>query len=355
MGYALYPRPMSDDRLSTSEQEIVDDAMELAATVIDPNADRWEQDRVFAAEAFAAAAKSDLTALLVPEELGGRGVGEVTLARMMEELAAADLAAAFSLVVHNNMARGVAGSGNAHLIETVLPVLISGERLGAFLLTEPGVGSDAAAITCSAELDGETWVINGEKAWVTNASDAALLNLYAQTDPSLGHRGIVSIVVDTELRGVVRGPAYELMGAHAMGTGGFEFSDVRVGVENTLIPVGQAFGAAMVGIDLARVLVAAMCCGLMRRSLDTAIAATERAADLRRFGVGQARSSVDTGRRCDRPGGHAAADLSRRQAAPRRRRCHSCCSPRQEVRSSQGPRTYRRLHAGHGSGGLQAH
>ena len=270
----IYPRPMSDDRLSASERAIVDAAIELAATVIDPNADRWETERVFAVEAFAAAAQAGLTAVIVPEEFGGRGAGEVTLARMMEELAAADLAAAFSLVVHNNMARAVAGSGNAHLIDTVLPVLISGERLGAFLLTEPGVGSDAAAITCSADLDGESWVIRGEKAWVTNASEAGLLNVYAQTDPSRGYRGIVSIVVDTELPGVVRGPAYELMGAHAMGTGGFEFSDVRVGVENTLIPVGEAFGAAMVGIDLARVLVAAMCCGMMRRSLDTAIAVT---------------------------------------------------------------------------------
>lgn len=79
-------------------------------------------------------------------------------------------------------------------------------------------------------------MISGDKAWVTNASDAGWLNLYAQTDPALGHRGIVSIVVDTDSPGGERLPGYELMGAHARGTGGFHFTDVGVPVENTLIP-----------------------------------------------------------------------------------------------------------------------
>ncbi|MGI9599444.1 MAG: acyl-CoA dehydrogenase family protein [Acidimicrobiales bacterium] len=272
---------MHDDHVTGAEQGIVDDAIAFAATEIEPRAEAWERERRFASEAFAALPGAGLSALLVPTELGGRGVGPVVLARVLEELASADVGAAFSAVVHNNMARAVATSGNDHLIENLLPKLISGDLVGAFLLTEPGVGSDAAAITCAATLDGDQWVISGEKAWVTNASHAGSLNLYAQTAPELGHRGIVSIVVDPELDGVTRSEPYELMGAHAMGTGGFEFDEVRVPVENTLLPVGRAFAGAMVGIDLARVLVGAMCCGILRRSLEVALAYTR---DRRLFG-----------------------------------------------------------------------
>ncbi len=271
-----------DDALTDDEAAIVDDASRFAADVIEPMAEAWERERRFAAEAFAALGPAGLTGLLVPTELGGRGAGPVALARVLEELAAADLAAAFSAVVHNNMARAVATSGNEGLIADLLPRLLSGETLGAFLLTEPEVGSDAAAIGCLAERDGDEWVITGRKAWVTNASHAGALNLYAQSDPSAGHRGIVSIVVDPEAPGVTRTEPYELLGANAMGTGGFEFDGVRAPVADTLVPVGQAFAAAMVGIDLARILVGAMCCGLLRRSLEVALAAT---ADRHVFGA----------------------------------------------------------------------
>lgn len=267
---------MADDSITSVEQIVVDDAIRFAAEVVEPWAEAWENERRFAAEAFEAAPAAGLSGLLVPPELGGRGIGEVALARILEELAAVDLASAFTLVVHNNMARAVASSGNDHLIDSLLPALVSGDKLGAFLLTEPDVGSDAAAITCSARRDGNEWVINGEKAWVTSATNANALNVYAQSDPSLGHRGIVAIVVDAGLVGVTRLPAYDVMGGYGMGAGGFRFDDVRVGVEDTLIPVGEAFAAAMVGIDLARVLVGAMCCGIMRRSLEVALDYTKQ-------------------------------------------------------------------------------
>ncbi len=249
----------------------LDDAHWLAAEVIDPLADQWEAERRFASENFAAAAARGLTALLVPEDQGGRGLGPLAFARVFEVLASADLAAAFSLVVHNNFVRGLAAGGNRHLVDTLLADAISGRAIGAFLLTEPGAGSDAAAITCRAELDGDEWIINGDKAWITNASHATALNVYAQTDPAARHRGIVSIVVDAASPGITRLEPYELLGGHAMGTGGFRFDGVRVHTRNTLSPVGDAFGAAMAGIDLARVVVGAMCCGMLQRAIDVAV------------------------------------------------------------------------------------
>lgn len=253
---------------------VINAAAELASTVVAPNADIWEREQRFAHESFQAAAERGLTALLVPPALGGKGLGTVALARVVEEVAAADLAAAFSLVVHNNHLRAIVNSANEKLIERELASLISGERVGAFLLTEPGVGSDAAAITTRAVRDGEEWVINGEKAWVTNAAVADSLNVFAQSDPGLGHRGIVSILVTADTPGVTRLDPYELVGGYGMGTGGFRFEDVRVPVADTLAQPGAAFAAAMGGIDVARVVVGAMCCGIMRTSLDVALDAT---------------------------------------------------------------------------------
>lgn len=273
MGEPIGPTP-TDDHLTETEASLVDEAARFAADHLEPMAETWERERRFATEAFAALGPAGLCGLLVPTEMGGRGVGPVALARVLEELASADLAAAFSAVVHNNMARAVATSGNRDLIGGLLPRLVSGEVLGAFLLTEPEVGSDAAAIGCRAERDGDQWVITGSKAWVTNASRAGSLNVYAQTDPAAGHRGIVSVVVDPDQPGVRRTEPYQMMGAHAMGTGGFEFDGARAPVAHTLAPVGQAFGAAMAGIDLARVLVGAMCCGMLRRSLEVAVGYT---------------------------------------------------------------------------------
>ncbi len=170
------PSP-TDDHLTDDEQAIVDEAERFATEVIEPWAEGWERERRFAVEAWEALGPAGLCGLVVPTELGGRGAGPVALARVLEVLAAADLAAAFSAVVHNNMARAVATSGNQHLIDTLLPRLVSGRTLGAFLLTEPGVGSDAARIACRAERDGDQWIITGSKAWVTNASHAEALNL----------------------------------------------------------------------------------------------------------------------------------------------------------------------------------
>ncbi len=260
--------------LTEAEQGVVAEASAFAQSIIEPMAETWERERRFASEAFEALGQAGLCGLLVPVEQGGRGLGPVAAARVLEALARADLAAAFSAVVHNNMARTVASSGNQTLIDELLPRLVSGDVLGAFLLTEPEVGSDAANISCRARRDGDHWLISGEKAWVTNASHAGVLNVYAQTDPVAGHETIVSIVVDADAPGVSRTEPYELMGAHAMGTAGFRFTEVRAPITNTLVPEGQAFVSAMAGIDLARVLVGAMCCGILSRSLDVAVAYT---------------------------------------------------------------------------------
>ncbi|MDP6341939.1 MAG: acyl-CoA dehydrogenase family protein, partial [Alphaproteobacteria bacterium] len=188
---------------------------------------------------------------------------------------------AFSLVVHNNHLNSIANAGNPEHIERYLPRMLTGEVIGSFLLTEPQGGSDAAAITTSATRDGDGWRLNGRKAWVTNAAEADLLSVYAQTDPDKGWRGIATFQVEAERDGVVREAPYSTLGAHAMGTGGFRFEDCRVEDRAMLLPPGDGFKFAMSGIDLARACVAAMCCGILRTSLDVALG---YAAGRRAFG-----------------------------------------------------------------------
>ncbi len=262
---------VADAAVSANEQAVIDRAARWARSCVAPRAETWERDRRFAAEAFASAAAEQLCGLLVPAADGGCGLGEVGLARVLEEIAAADFATAFVLVCHNNLAAAVSRRATAGLRNRVLRPLASGERLGAFLLTEPGIGSDAAKITASALRDGDQWVLDGQKAWVTNGIAADVLSVYAQTDPAAGHRGIAAFLVDGGVAGIERSEGYELCGAHGLGTNDISLHDCRVSAADVLAPPGEGFAAAMEGIDLARVLVGAMCCGMIRTGLATAI------------------------------------------------------------------------------------
>jgi len=246
-------------------------ARNFAATHIEPHAEAWERDRRLPREAITAAAGAGLCDLLVPEALGGKALGIAGLAAVMEALAAGDTGLAFSLAVHNNLAGAIGRRGTAGQRDRHLGPMARGERLGAFLLTEPGAGSDAAAIATTATRQGDGWVLTGEKAWVTNATDADLLNVYAQTEPGAGPRGIAAFLVSADQPGVERLPGYHMFGAHSTGAGGFCFDGVALAADQLFIPPGEAFRAAMAAIDLARVVVAAMCTGMLRRALAIAV------------------------------------------------------------------------------------
>ena len=168
-----YPPNVELDRdtdLAKGDVGAIERARDWAENVVAPMAEVWEVERRFAAEAFQSAGQNNLTGLLVPSEDGGEQISVIGLARVLEEIAAVDFSVAFSLVCHNNLAGAVGRRAEGSLREKVLPGLVNGTSLGAFLLTEPNVGSDAAAITVTATQDGEQWVLNGEKAWATNGT-----------------------------------------------------------------------------------------------------------------------------------------------------------------------------------------
>lgn len=262
---------MTLDQLTDAEQSRLAAAETFAADVLAPNAQAWEAARAAPRSLFEDAGAAGLLGLLVPQDQGGAGVSYVALLSILEALAKVDMAAAFALIVHNNHARGVAVSCSDHLIETYLADMITGRTIGAFLLTEPQGGSDAAAISTTATDDGDAYVINGAKAWISNTPTADLLNVFAQTEPGARAKGILSIQVPANAAGVTRLPSYEMMGGYAIGAGGFEFDNVRVPKSQVMLPAGRGFRAAMGGIDIARAGVAAMCAGMLRAGLDTAM------------------------------------------------------------------------------------
>ena len=262
--------------LDEREQEIVEAAARFGAETVAPNAEAWDAAGRVPDSFFTKAAELGLCKLVVPRGLDGLGLSVTALAQVAETLAQHCMASTFALFVHNNLAGSIAQNAPAHLIDKQLPRLTRGEAVGAFLLTEPDVGSDATAITTRAEKSGADWIVNGRKAWVTNGAHADLLSVYAQTEPGAGAKGIACFLIEADSPGVTRQAPYALLGSHALGITGIDFAGCHVPESGLMIAPGLAFRAAMQGIDFARVAVAAMCRGMLQRALAEAVAYTGR-------------------------------------------------------------------------------
>lgn len=258
-----------------ADSKVVDVARRFATEVIEPQALNWQCDGGLPREFFLLAAEHGLCGLLVPRELGGLGVSNITLAAVLAEMASSCFATTFALVVHNNLASNIAKNGDrSH--QTVLPSMLAGEKIGAFLLTEPGAGSDAAAIATQVSTDTKFDVLNGQKAWITNGVIADILSIYVQTKADSGPSGIANYLIDINEHSIQKTDPYRLVGANAMNVCGFNFNETAVSKDCLMIAAGQAFKVAMGGIDTARAMVAAMCCGITARALGEAVNYTKQ-------------------------------------------------------------------------------
>ena len=260
---------------SGADRSIVDSAKHFATEIIEPHALVWERDGALPREFFLHAAERGLCGLLVPRALGGSEVSNITLAAALAEMAKSCFASTFALIVHNNLASNIARNGGERH-QAFLSDMLTGKKIGAFLLTEPGAGSDAAAITTQASSKNETDVLNGEKAWITNGAIADILSIYVQTKANSGPAGIANYLIEINEHPVEKTDRYRLVGANAMNVCGFSFDDVEVSKDALMIEAGQAFKVAMGGIDTARAMVAAMCCGITARALEEAVNYTKQ-------------------------------------------------------------------------------
>lgn len=262
---------MYDFDLTKDEAALVATARDFARDYVAPQAAGWERSRKIPREALREAAKIGLTGLDSPKEEGGAGTGFIAKLLVLEAISEEDMGFAFSLTNTQGMAGRIAKGGTPSQKEHFLKDLLSTERLGATCLTEPGAGSDFAAIQTRAEKVDGGWRLSGEKAWITNAAEADVFLIYAQSDPEKRGRGIVSFLVDARQEGFERVPAYSLLAGHAFGVGGFKLNDMFVPDEDLVGGSGEAFSVALKSINGARTYVAGMLNAMVHSSLSHAV------------------------------------------------------------------------------------
>ncbi len=237
-----------------------------------PNAARWDRNKEFPREALKGLAAMGLYGVAIAEDWGGAGLDYTALAVACEEIAAGDCSTATIVAVNNLVAGILAGYGNESQKERFLRPLASGKTLGAFALTEPQVGSDAAAITTRAERKDGHYVLNGVKQFITSGKNADIAIVFAVTDKAGGKRGISAFVVPTSAPGYVVARIEEKAGQHASDTAQIVFDNCRVPAENLLAQEGVGYRIALANLESGRINVAAQATGVARTALEAALA-----------------------------------------------------------------------------------
>jgi len=267
-----------DLALTPAQEEVRDRVRRLALEVVGPAARRADEERRFDRSVVDALAAEGVLGGPLPAEYGGGGWDDLSFALACEELGAVDASVRGLLCVHVGLvARCLLDHGTAEQKGRWLPRLASGEWLGAYALTEEGAGSDAAALATTAREEGDAWVLDGEKIWITNGNVADLLLLYATLDPALGHRGVTAFVLEPGTGGLERLPMPGVeLGHRGADHARLVLRGVRVPRGNLLGPAGGGFKVAMGALDHGRLGVAAGAVGLHRACLDEVIAFARR-------------------------------------------------------------------------------
>jgi alkylation response protein AidB-like acyl-CoA dehydrogenase len=259
--------------LLTSEQEMIRDAMrQFAAERLAPFAAEWDRHGTFPREALKELAGLGAFGMAVPERWGGAGLDYLSLAIALEEIAAGDGATSTIISVNNSVVCGpILAYGNDWQKETFLKPLASGAKLGCFCLTEPHVGSDAAAIRTTATRHGDVWVLNGVKQFITSGKNADVAIVFAVTDKAAGKKGISAFIVPTDTPGYVVARLEEKMGQHASDTAQILFDNCRVPASHLLGAEGEGYRIALSNLEGGRIGIAAQSVGMARAAFEAAL------------------------------------------------------------------------------------
>ncbi len=267
----------------TEEHRLVQQtAREFATREILPVASQLDAEHRFPTEIVRGLGELGLMGVTVPEEYGGAGMDHVAYVLAMEEVARACASTAAIMSVNNSLVCDpIVRYGTEEQKRRYLPVLASGRELGCYCLTEPQAGSDAASLQTTARLDGDRWVLNGTKVFVTNAREAWVFIVYARTEEVPGARGISAFLVERDYPGITVGKVERKMGLLASSTCEVLLEDCRVPRENLLGARGEGFKVALSTLDGGRIGIAAQAVGIARAALEESVA---YAKERRQFG-----------------------------------------------------------------------
>ncbi len=267
----------------TEEQRMIQDmAQQYVREHIAPFAEEWDANKTFPADAIKGLGELGFFGMTVPEEYGGSNIGYLGAALVLEEIAAGDAAVSTVISVTNSVgAMPVAQFGNEEQKQKYLVPMASGEKLGLFCLTEPQAGSDAADLRTKAVKDGEYYVLNGNKQFITSGKNGDIAIVFAVTDPEAGKRGISAFIVPTDTEGYKVTNIENKLGQHASDTCSIAFENCRVHQSQLLGAEGEGYKIALSNLEGGRIGIAAQCIGIARAALE---AAKEYAKDRVTFG-----------------------------------------------------------------------
>jgi alkylation response protein AidB-like acyl-CoA dehydrogenase len=262
---------VSYDPLTDEQREIRDLVRTLARERVAPRAAEIDKKAEFPWDMVELFREHELFGLPFEEQYGGTGTGALMVLVAIEELSKVCATTGLIMAVQELGSLGIKLAGTDEQKERFLPRLASGEWLAAYALTEPGSGSDSAAMRTEARLDGDAYVVNGGKRFITNAGVAGLYVVFAKTDPEAGHSGISAFAVEAETPGLEIGRIEPKMGIKGSTTGEIFFNDMRVPAENLLSEEGEGFKLAMRILDRSRPGIGAQGLGLAQGATDYAL------------------------------------------------------------------------------------
>ncbi|MDP6589523.1 MAG: acyl-CoA dehydrogenase family protein [Alphaproteobacteria bacterium] len=258
--------------LSEEQGMIRDMARDFAARELAPNAAEWDRNGGFPDDMYRRMGELGLMGMMVPEEYGGSATDNLAYALAMEEIAAGDVGTSTAMSVNNSLVcAGLLGFGSEDQKDRFLKPLAQGEMLGAFCLTEPHTGSDASALRTRAVLDGNSYVMNGTKQFVTSGSKADVALVIAVTDPEAGKKGMSCFIVPTDTPGYTVASHEQKLGQRAHDTCQLVFEDMRLTPDLMLGDPGQGYRVALSNLEGGRIGVASQALGAARAAYEAAL------------------------------------------------------------------------------------
>lgn len=269
-----------DFALTDDQRAIQDAARAFADAELAPHSAEWDETKHFPVDVMKHAAEMGFCGIYTGEEHGGMALGRVEAAVIFEELSRGDVSTAAFISIHNMATWMIDKFGSDDLRARYVPSLVTMEKIASYCLTEPGSGSDAAALRTTAKLDGDHWVLNGSKAFISGAGTSDVYVVMARTGAD-GPKGISTFVVDKDAPGLSFGAQEKKMGWNSQPTAIVSFDDCRIPAANLLGKEGDGFRYAMMGLDGGRLNIAACSLGGARLALETAL---EYVASRKQFG-----------------------------------------------------------------------